>query len=48
MGRQLRRALRLSRAMRCHAIVPGVVTYGAAISGCDKCQQSEPKQLAAT
>jgi len=35
-GSQHRRASLLSRAMRGHAIVPDVITHGAAISGCDQ------------
>jgi len=35
-GSQHRQASLLSRAMRGHAIVPDVITHGAAISGCDQ------------
>jgi len=41
-GPQHQRALHLSLAVRCHAIVPDVVTHGAAIGVCDKYQQHQP------
>jgi len=40
-GQQHQHALHLVRALQRRAMAPDVITYGAAISGCNKCQQRQ-------